>query len=143
MHTVAIVVPLVWLAWLVATDWLPMFPLNDLSGANVRGRALAAAINYPFPLLVAAGVAYGRAWSLLAAMGICVLILAGHLYNWWLPYLGVSNAGQRELYRREYARTLKILPAEGHDVVVDVQHMVVGALSLIMLVTTLVATLNP
>ena len=32
---------------------------------------------------------------------------------------------------------------EGHDVVIDVQHLVVGALSLIMLATTLIATLNP
>ncbi|GAA4974428.1 hypothetical protein HD597_009295 [Nonomuraea thailandensis] len=68
-----------------------------------------------------------------------MLILAGHVHNWWLPYLGPSSAAQRELYRREYARTLKILPAEGHGVVPDVQHMVVGALSLIMLVTTLSA----
>ncbi|MEV0622519.1 hypothetical protein AB0I81_55025 [Nonomuraea sp. NPDC050404] len=139
MHTVAIVVPLVWLAWLIVTDWVPMFPLNDLSGANVRGRALAGAINYPFPLLVAAGVAHGRPWSLAAATGICVLILAGHLYNWWLPYFGPASAAQRELYQREYARTLKILPAGGRGVVPDVQHMVVGALSLIMLFTTLSA----
>lgn len=40
------------------------------------------------------------------------------------------------------SRTLKILAAEGHDMVIDVQHMVVGALSLIMLATTLVVTLT-
>lgn len=119
-----------------------MFPLNDLRGDNVRDRVLAAAINYPFPLLIAAGVAVGRTWSLVAATGLCVLIMGGHVVNWWLPYFGISSEAQRATYRREYSRTLKILPTEGHDVVIDVQHMVVGALSLIMLATTLVVTLT-
>jgi hypothetical protein len=142
VHAVAIVVPLIWLAWLVVIDWLPMFPLNDLTHANVRGRLLAAAINYPFPLLIAGGVALGRTWSLVAATVLCVLIMAGHVQSWWLPYVGLSTAAQREVYRRDYSRTLKILPTAGHDMVIDVQHLVVGALSLIMLTTTLIATLN-
>ena len=141
MHTVAIVIPFVWLAWLALTDWAPMFPLNDLSPGNVRTRLLAAAVNYPFPLAVAAGIALDHTWSLVAALVVCLLIMVGHVRSWWLPYFGVSSADQRELYRRDFTRTLKILPAEGHDVVIDVQHMVVGTLSLLMLGTTLAATL--
>ncbi|MFF4198639.1 hypothetical protein [Nonomuraea sp. NPDC001831] len=142
MTAVAVAVPLVWLAWLVVTDWVPMFPLNDLNGANVRGRALAAAINYPFPLLIAAGVALHRTWSLTAATVLCVLVMAGHVRSWWLPYFGFATAEQRELYLREYSRTWKILPAAGHAVVIDVQHMVVGLLSLLMLAATIVVTLT-
>ncbi|MEU0566760.1 hypothetical protein ABZ297_15405 [Nonomuraea sp. NPDC005983] len=142
MTTFAVIVPLVWLAWLIVTEWVPMFPLNDLTKANVHGRVLAAAINYPFPLLIAAGLALHQTWSLITATVLCVLIMAGHLQSWWLPYFGVSTEAQREVYRRDYSRTLKILPTEGHDVVIDVQHLVVGVLSLIMLATTLVVTLT-
>ncbi|MER6951414.1 hypothetical protein ABT294_46110 [Nonomuraea sp. NPDC000554] len=142
MTTFAVIVPLVWLAWLIVTEWVPMFPLNDLTKGNVRGRVLAAAINYPFPLLIAAGLALHQTWSLITATALCVLIMAGHLQSWWLPYFGVSTEAQREVYRRDYGRTLKILPTEGHDVVIDVQHLVVGVLSLIMLATTLVVTLT-
>jgi hypothetical protein len=71
-----------------------------------------------------------------------VLIVAGHVASWWLPYFGLDSQAQRELYQREYSRTLKILPAEGHGVVVDVQHMVVGALALLMLVATIIVTLS-
>jgi hypothetical protein len=142
MTTIAIVIPFVWLGWLALTDWVPMFPLNDLRSDNVRERVLAACVNYPFPLLIAAGITLGRPWSLIAATAVCALIVAGHVRSWWLPYFGLSTADQREVYQREYARTLKILPAQGHDVVIDVQHLVVGALSLIMLATTLVATLS-
>jgi len=142
MATIAIIVPFVWLGWLVATEWVPMFPLNDLRPGNAGQRVLAACVNYPFPLLIAAGVALHHTWSLVAATALCVLILGGHVRSWWVPYFGGSTAAQREIYQREYGRTLKILPTEGHDVVIDVQHLVVGALSLLMLATTLIVTLG-
>ncbi len=142
MYAIAIAVPLVWLGWLILTEWVPMFPLNDLAPGNLRRRVLAAAVNYPFPLLIAAGVAVHRTWSLIAATALCALIMAGHVQSWWLPYFGTASPAQRETYRQDYARTLKVLPAEGHDVVIDVQHMVVGALSVVMLATTLTATLT-
>ncbi|MFH8385862.1 hypothetical protein ACH4E7_33905 [Kitasatospora sp. NPDC018058] len=140
-HTIAVVLPLVWLGWLVLTEWVPMFPLNDLVPGNRGPRLLAAAINYPFPLLIAGGVALDRRWSLISALVLCVLVLTGHVVSWWLPYFGFSSAAQREVYRRDYARTLKILPAEGRDVVIDVQHMVVGVLTLLMTGATAAATM--
>ncbi|MBB4913120.1 hypothetical protein [Streptosporangium saharense] len=142
MTTVAIVVPFVWLAWLVLTEWVPMFPLNDLAPGNLRNRLVAASMNYPIPLLIAGGVALHQTWSLVTATVISGLVIVGHVQSWWLPYFGVSSAAQRELYRADYARTLKILPTEGRDVVIDVQHMVVGVISVVMLVTTLTATLT-
>jgi hypothetical protein len=51
--TIAFLVPLVWLAWLILTEWVPMFPLNDLESSTVRERALLALANYPLPLLIA------------------------------------------------------------------------------------------
>lgn len=142
MIAIGVFVPLVWLGWLVLTDWVPMFPLNDLRSDNRRERLLAAAINYPFPLLIAGGVALHETWSLIVALSLCGLAVLGHLGNWWLPYFGHSTPRQREQYQREYARTLKILPTEGHAVVIDVQHMVVGVLTLAMLGTTLAVLLR-
>ncbi|WP_432843505.1 hypothetical protein [Dactylosporangium sp. CA-092794] len=142
MTTLAVLVPLVWLAWLILTEWVPMFPLNDLSVTNLRHRALAATINYPFPLLIAVLIGLRRPWSAWLALGLCALVLAGHLYSWWLPYLGVKLPSVQAGYERDYARTWKILPAAGHAVVIDVQHMVVGGLTLAMAATTLLATMS-
>lgn len=142
MTAIALSLPLIWLAWLALSEWVPMFPLNDLRPGNLRPRLLAATINYPFPLLIAAGIALREPWSLIAAVALCGLILAGHLGSWWLPYFGVSSAAQREVYARDYARTLKILPTAGHAIVPDVQHMAVGVLSVAMLGTTLAAALT-
>src|ERR1044072_5067060 len=110
MVTVAIFVPLVWLAWLVVIDWVPMFPLNDLTSANVRQRVLAGAINYPFPLLISGAVALHQTWSLVVATALCVIVVIGHVRSWWVPNFRPASDEQRELYRREYSRTLKILP---------------------------------
>jgi hypothetical protein len=30
---IAIIVPLVWVGWLILTEWVPMFPLNDLEAS--------------------------------------------------------------------------------------------------------------
>jgi hypothetical protein len=142
MTAIAVALPLLWLAWLALIDWVPMFPLNDLTAGNRRSRLLAAVINYPFPLLIAGGVALRQPWSLWTATVLCVLTLAGHLVSWWLPYFGLSSASQRAVYLRDYARTLKILPTRNHTVVPDVQHMVVGAITLAMLATTSAVTLT-
>ncbi|MET8625727.1 hypothetical protein ABZW30_18595 [Kitasatospora sp. NPDC004669] len=142
LHTLAIVLPLVWLGWLVLTEWVPMFPLNDLKPGNRGPRLLAAAINYPFPLAIAAGITVDTGWSVTGAMALCGLVLAGHVASWWLPYFGFSTAAQRDVYRRDYARTLKILPTEGRDVVIDVQHLVVGVLTLLMTGTTAAVTMG-
>jgi hypothetical protein len=141
MFAFAVLVPLLWLGWLALIDWVPLFPLNDLRPDNRRDRRVAAAVNYPVPLLIAGGIALGQRWSAWAALVLCGLCLAGHVANWWLPYAGLSTAGQREAYARDYARTWKLLPERGRTVVIDVQHMVVGALTLLMCATTLAATL--
>jgi hypothetical protein len=140
MSTVAVVaaaVPLVWLGWLIVTDWVPMYPLNDLECRDHRQRAVGAMTTYPAGLLVSAGVLIGQRWSLTTAVIIAGSVVVGHVAGWWLPYAGVSVGPQRTIYQKEYCRTVSVLPQAGHDVVVDVQHMVTGVLGLVMLGTTL------
>jgi hypothetical protein len=132
-----VITPLVWLGWLVLTDWVPMYPLNDLEHRDRHQRAVGAMTTYPAGLLVSAGVLIGQSWSLATAVIIAGSVVVGHLAGWWLPYAGVSVGPQRDVYREEYSRTVSVLPRTGHDVVVDVQHMVTGVLGLVMLGTSL------
>ena len=100
---------------------------------------MGAATTYPVGLLVSAGVLIGQSWSLAAAVILAGSVVVGHIVGWWLPYAGVSVNPQRTIYREEYSRTVSVLPRTGHDVVVDVQHMVTGVLGLVMLGTSLAA----
>jgi hypothetical protein len=136
---IGVITPLVWLGWLVLTDWVPMYPLNDLEHRDRHQRAVGAMTTYPAGLLVSAGVLIGQSWSLATAVIIAGSVVVGHLAGWWLPYAGVSVGPQREVYREEYSRTVSVLPRAGHEVVVDVQHMVTGILGLVMLGTSLAA----
>jgi hypothetical protein len=92
----------------------------------VRERATTGALNYTVGLVIAGGILIDQTWSRVVAVVVSLLALAGHIANWWLPYFGISTQAQRDAYQREFSRTWKILPTEGHDVVIDVQHMVVG-----------------
>jgi hypothetical protein len=138
---IAIIVPLIWVGWLILTEWVPMFPLNDLEASTVRERATTAALNYTVGLVIAGGILIDQTWSLVVAVVVSLLALAGHIASWWLPYFGISTQAQRDAYQREFARTWKVLPTEGHDVVIDVQHMAVGVITVIMVGTTLAAAL--
>ena len=117
------------LTWLLVTEWLPLPPLNDLAASPPSHRLRAGLVNYTVLTLIAAGVITGTSLGAAVAVVLAVIWLLGHVASWWLPYFGLSTAAQRDAYGREYARTLKVLPTGGRDVVVDVQHMVVGALT--------------
>lgn len=136
MTDVAIGIALLLLCWLVITEWVPMFPVNDLRGIGVKERLQAGAANYPFQLVVAGLVAWHERWSLIVAAVLAGAQLVSHVVQWWLPYLGWSTKGQRTGYRRQFTRTLSVLPRAGRDVVPDVQHMVVGMLSTALFGTT-------
>jgi hypothetical protein len=119
-----------------------MFPLNNLDVISVEDRAIAAAANYPIPLLIAGAVALGRRWSNIAAVVLSTLCVVGHVISWWIPYFGSATVAQRADYQEYYADTLRFLPTTGHDVVIDVQHTVVGLLTLLMLAATVIVTMR-
>lgn len=137
----AITATLVWLGWLIVTDWVPMFPLNDLESSSAATRARRALATYPVGVLIMAGILVDQTWSLVAALVLAIGLVVGHIAYWWMPYLGVAVEPQVEIYQREFSRTVKAVPEEGHLVAVDVQHLVAGVLSVLVLAATLLALL--
>ncbi|AHH95446.1 hypothetical protein GCM10010174_59620 [Kutzneria viridogrisea] len=142
MSTVAVVLALLWVGWLVLTEWVPMFPLNDLAVSDVGDRVRAALMNYPVGLAIAGGMALGQTWSTVLATVLSGLTIVGNAVCWWLPYFGlIRNEPMRRAYQREYSRTLKVLPTRGRAVVPDLQHVVVTVGCWALFGTCLTATL--
>ncbi|GAA1659474.1 hypothetical protein GCM10009765_06040 [Fodinicola feengrottensis] len=140
---VAAVPPLVMLAFLIVTEWVPMFPFNDLAAQPVRRRLFAAAINYPVMALIAVLFAVDVTVSTLIATVLCFTVVAGNINSWWFPYFtGRGNADMRRNWEREYGRTLKLLPTDGHVVTPDAQHLVVTAIAWAMLITGVGASVH-
>jgi hypothetical protein len=137
----AVTATVVWLGWLVLTEWVPMYPLNDLRASSRATRARRALLTYPAGLLIIIGIVLDQTWSLVMALVLAIGVVVGHVVYWWMPYLGVAVEPQVEIYQREFLRTVKAVPAEGHLVAVDVQHVVAGVLAVAVLGTTLLALL--
>lgn len=137
----AVTATVVWLGWLVLTEWVPMYPLNDLRASSRATRARRALLTYPAGLLIIIGIVLNQTWSLVMALVLAIGVVVGHVVYWWMPYIGVAVQPQVEIYQREFSRTVTAVPAEGHLVAVDAQHLVAGVLAVAVLGTTLLALL--
>src|SRR5262245_15151534 len=96
---VAPILALVMLGWLMLTEWIPLFPLNDLAASTVRERAMAAVVNYGTLIAMIVGILSGTPIGAVAAAALAGLWVVGHIASWWLPYLGVSSGAQRDAYQ--------------------------------------------
>ncbi|WP_163510658.1 hypothetical protein [Fodinicola acaciae] len=137
----AAVAAMAMLTWEIVTEWVPMYPLNDLSAQPTRLRLIAAAANYPVMAAIAVLFAVGNVVTTLIGAGLCLVVLGGHLRSWWIPYLtGRASASWQVHYERDYQRTLKLLPRRPY--MPDAQHMVVGLIAVAMVVTGVAASVQ-
>jgi hypothetical protein len=129
----AVAAALAMLAWEIVTEWVPLFPLNDLSVQPARLRLVAAAINYPVMAGIAVLFAVGNLVTTLVGAALCLMVLAGHLHWWWIPYAtGRASESWTRTYEREYVRTWRLLR---RPYAPDAQHMVVGLIAVAMVVS--------
>jgi hypothetical protein len=86
-RVLAIVVPLILLAYLAVIDFADLFPWNDIAAVPRRERAREAALNYP-PLLIAAiGFALDNDLMRIVALVMVCAYTIGNALAWWVPYL--------------------------------------------------------
>lgn len=133
----AVVVTGVLLLWRLVMDYIPLFPLNDLSRKSVKSRSrdwtahyvplgLAMLLNMsPFPIAIGAGLVIACLYATLQAV------------TCWLPYWTGSTDNQKERYEQAYGRTHRFLPRIRDHLVPDTQHVVTGVLAVFMVAGTL------
>jgi phosphatidylserine/phosphatidylglycerophosphate/cardiolipin synthase-like enzyme len=133
----AVVVTGALLLWRLVMDYIPLFPLNDLSRKSVMSHSrdwtahyvplgLAMLLNMsPFPLAIGVGLVISCLYVVLQAV------------TCWLPYWTGSSDNQKERYEQAYGRTHRFLPRIRDHLVPDTQHVITGVLAVIMVVGTL------
>ena len=136
----ALLVQIALIAYWLALEVVDAFPWNDL---RVRSWDYSPryeiAVNVfqllGYTALFATGV---RLFALLSVVGYAAY-LALQLWTWWRPYFqGASPEWQQE-YTQNYALTLKLVPAEMPYPAPDAQHIVLQALTAVVLIIALVA----
>ncbi|GII58477.1 hypothetical protein Pth03_68660 [Planotetraspora thailandica] len=130
-------------AYFVFTTLVDVFPFNNVREAKRREKITEVAANAPVMLLPAVLLLIAHAVQVealaYAGAGLELLIVAGGLALWWLPYLaGVTvpwaTAGTGEswagLHARTYAKTVIVLPARGDRPRPNLEHMILHTLIL-------------
>jgi hypothetical protein len=136
-------------AYSLVTTLVDLYPFNNVRSAIRSEQITEVSINAPVMLLPAVLLALAAGLSLPAlgyvAGGLELLIAAGGLLLWWMPYLtGVSapwaTAGTGstwpELHARTYGQTLTVLPRIGDRPRPNVEHMILHALILAAAIVT-------
>ena len=129
------------LVYFLVTTTVDLFPFNNVRTASRAERSSEVAINGPILAIPIVLVALASALNLplLAYIGgaIELLVAAGGVVLWWLPYLaGVTvpwatagtNQSWSELHARTYAHTIMVLPVIGNRPRPNLEHMILHSL---------------
>ena len=139
--------------YFLLTTLVDLHPLNNVRDAKRSEQIAEVAVNAPIMALPALLLGLAAAIPLPAlgyvAGGIELLVAAGGLVLWWMPYLiGVTapwatagtGASWFDLHARTYAHTLIVLPPIGDRPRPNLEHMILHALVLAAAICTFVAT---
>jgi hypothetical protein len=126
------------LAYFVVDNHVDLYPWNNLVEAQLPS-TLTGVI--PFSIYAVA-FWFGVRWLMLVGTVHAYVRLGLQIRQWWIPYLFGPTFLHRsfEWYREGgYDETVRFLPEMAGRPVPDAQHVVLEALSLVVVVTTTVA----
>ena len=124
-------------------DWLPLGPLNDvgrLQAEDTRARLIGVTLiqSVPFTLGLAFTVLYRQfqhpSWSWIWLWVSYLILFAGELRAWWLPYLARPEPVRAARYETMFGGTHAFLPPH-NGIVPNTLHCVLHAATAVTLLT--------
>jgi hypothetical protein len=153
MLTLAVTLIILAVVYFTVTTLIDLYPLNNVRSAKRSEQITEVSVNGPIMALPAVLLGVAAASSLPAlgyvAGTIELLVGAGGLLLWWLPYLtgtavpwatAGTDVSWPELHARTYAQTLIVLPRIGDHPRPNVEHMILHGLILAAAICTFAAT---
>ncbi|HSB90517.1 MAG TPA: hypothetical protein VLD63_10885 [Anaerolineales bacterium] len=125
--------------YILTTEWIDLFPWNDLSRSTVEQKISGSLVNLVPFALVAAAFVLDINWLKVLSAALLVAWLAIHIAWWWVPYFSGASNTHLEQYSRLFARTYKFLPPRGTNPIPTAQYVVMQVLTLITLTTAIVS----
>lgn len=121
------------LLWRLAYDFVPMYPLNDLSRRTVNSRNRDWTVHYvPLALALLLNLSPNRL-AVFLGLVIALLYAAVQAVSCWLPYFQGGSDAQKNRWSQMYGRTHRFLPGIRDHAVPDTSHVITGVLTLLML----------
>lgn len=120
------------LVWRIAVDFIPMFPLNDLSRKSIKSRNRDWAVHYiPLGLILLLGLSPHKL-PVAAGLIIALLYAAVQAVTCWIPYWQGGSEAQERRWEQMYGRTHRFLPPLRGSIVPDTVHVITGLLTVLM-----------
>jgi hypothetical protein len=152
MLTLALTLIIAAVAYFAVTTLIDLYPLNNVRSGKRSEQITEVSVNGPLMALPAVLLGVAAATSLPAlgyvAGAIELVVAAGGLLLWWLPYLtgaavpwatAGTGVSWPELHARTYAQTLIVLPRIGDHPRPKVEHMILHGLILAAAICTFAA----
>jgi hypothetical protein len=123
--------------YLQAVEWIDLHPWNDVRTGN--GQEMLDLLLAPLTVAAVAWLWTSRRWACVA-MSAALLVWAGlQVTTWWSPYVWGASEGWRRVYDRWFAGTVQWLPSDGVHLPPDANHLVLQALIVLALASSLIA----
>lgn len=134
LSTLAAVLTGLLLLWRLAVDYVPMFPLNDLSRKTAKSRNRDFTIHYiPLFLALLLSLSSNRLPAALALL-IITLYATVQAVSWWLPYIQGGTDSHKARWEQTYGKTHRILPQMGNHPVPDTSQVITGLLTVAVII---------
>jgi hypothetical protein len=129
-------------AYLIVTDWVDLAPWNNVEDVSRRQKLLLSLTNYTPLFFIAFAIAQPSRILVGLALLAGVVDLLLHVAYWWLPYFRGATVEHNAEHARMFGGTTTFLPAIGDHPIPNAQHVVVGALMLAMVATSVAAAVT-
>ena len=129
------------LAYFIVVNHIDVYPWNNLVAPQLSS-TLAGVV--PFGVYALA-FALGIRWLMIIGTVHSYVWLALQIRQWWIPYLFGPTLLHRDFHwyvAHGYDRTIRIVPAVEDRPTPDAQHLVLQALSFVVVVATTAAMLR-
>jgi hypothetical protein len=140
--TAALILQMLIVVYWEVTEYVDLFPFNDVRGNHWRDSISASLANDVPKLLILAVFWFARTqWQskwyrfFLFSAGVYYLVYLGLQIRVWYPrYLWGATAEEAKAYAEKFGQTIKLLPTYGHHLPPDLQHHVLQLITVAIIV---------
>ncbi|MDJ1157573.1 hypothetical protein QNA08_04895 [Chelatococcus sp. SYSU_G07232] len=139
MLTVVLILQLATLGYHQVTTACDLFPFNDARSESPRDIVAECLINGLLMGLPPLGFVLGQAALMGLGLAVYALLLVMMVRIWWLPYWFGAGEAWLAVHRRQFARTIKLVPYRGpRHPQPDLNHTLLHLLTLMTFIVSAV-----
>ena len=141
-NTLAIVMQIILVIWFAFTHWIPLPPLNNLTKEAFSGEKQINLFMHTIQIVIISGFFLRIRQLILFGVVFWTIWFIGHIFSWWVPYFfGFPKVFLKDAVI-DNAKTYHFLPSRGNHPIPDLNHCILGFLSLLTVIAVGIAAIE-